>query len=88
MSWVMPPEVAPGERRVDVDFGLRRRLTGTMDGLAGAKQRLDGMHAQYEHSPPTSATRKLGMLRTGILGFSRRPPQCRRIWWVIGWPEV
>jgi len=31
-------EVEPGERRVD--FGLRRRLTGTVDGIAGAKQGL------------------------------------------------
>ena len=33
-------EVAPGERRADVDFGLCRRLTRGVDGLAGAKQRL------------------------------------------------
>ena len=31
-------EVAPRERGADVDFGLRRRLAGTVDGLARTQQ--------------------------------------------------
>src|SRR5678816_1195834 len=33
-------EVAPGERRADVEFGFHQSFTSGMDGLAGSKQRL------------------------------------------------
>ena len=33
-------EVAPGERRVNVEFRFHQRVTSGVDGLAGAKQRL------------------------------------------------
>jgi hypothetical protein len=34
---VTPVDTVIGERRVYVDFGLHRRLTGTVDGLTGAQ---------------------------------------------------
>ena len=46
--------VAPGERRGDIDLGAGRRLARAVHGLAGRSSVFDGMHAQYEHSPPTS----------------------------------
>ena len=35
-------EVAPGERRLDVDLGARRRLARPVHRLAGPQQRLGG----------------------------------------------
>ena len=59
-------EVAPGERRLDVDLGAspppRARACTASPGRSSV---FDGMHAQYEHSPPTSSR---------STSATRRPP--------------
>ena len=59
-------EVAPGERRLDVDLRARRRLVrAPCTASPGRSSVFDGMHAQYEHSPPTSSR---------STSATRRPP--------------
>ena len=59
-------EVAPGKRRVDVDLGARpRRSRARVTASPGRSSVFDGMHAQYEHSPPTSSR---------STSATRRPP--------------
>ena len=58
-------EVAPRERRLDVDLSRARRLVAACAASPGRSSVLDGMQAQYEHSPPTSSR---------STSATRRPP--------------
>ena len=61
-------EVPPRKRSVDVDFANAAASFAACVASPGRSSVLDGMQAQYEHSPPTSSR---------STSATRRPPSAR-----------